>query len=250
MELPTKKTQPRVNLANLSILIHGMPKVGKTTWCAGADNALFLATEPGLNSIEVYQMPISAWEEMMEACALIADGKHSFQTIVIDTVDNAYKMCSKYICDKHKIDHESDLGYGRGYAFINNEFQRAINKLASLPYGLYMISHSQEKEIETRTGKYTRIIPTLPEKIGKIIVGMVDMILYCTIEVFKDTDGQQKNKRVMKTKPNLYYEAGDRTGRLPEEIDLDYKAFLKEFKGSAVSGKDESKQEKQQQTSD
>jgi hypothetical protein len=39
-------------------------------------------------------------------------------------VDNAYKMCSDYVCKKFKIEHESDLGYGKGYALINNEFQR------------------------------------------------------------------------------------------------------------------------------
>jgi hypothetical protein len=33
----------------------------------------------------------------------------------------------------------------------------------------------------------------------------------------------------MRTKPSQYYEAGDRTKRLPEVIELDYNAFLKAF---------------------
>jgi len=52
----------------------------------------------------------------------------SSKTIVLDTVDNAYKMCSDYVCKKFKIEHESDLGYGKGYALINNEFQRVIKQ--------------------------------------------------------------------------------------------------------------------------
>lgn len=193
-----------------------------------------MATEPGLNALEVYQVPIDTWEKMMEVSAEIAAGKHPFKTIVVDTIDNAYRMCAKYICEKHKIDHESDLGYGKGHAFINNEFHRALTKLASLPYGLYLVSHSQEKEIESRTGNYTRVIPTLPDKAAKIVLGLVDMILYCDLEADKDAEGKPTARRVMRTKPSIYYEAGDRTGRLPEMIDLDYNAFLKAFS----SGKD------------
>jgi len=42
-------------------------------------------------------------------------------------------------------------------------------------------------------------------------------------------------KRVLRTKPNVNYEAGDRTGRLPEVLDLDYARFVEAFaQGSAV----------------
>jgi hypothetical protein len=34
---------------------------------------------------------------------------------------------------------------------------------------------------------------------------------------------------VIRTKPSLFYEAGDRTGRLPETLDLDFGSFLEAF---------------------
>ena len=154
--LPKTKSKPKHTLSDLTALVYGPSKIGKSTWCSKADDALFLATEPGLNALEVFQTPITCWDDLLQACAEIAEGKHEFKTIVVDTVDNAYKMCSDYVCKKFKIEHESDLGYGKGYALINNEFQRVINKLAFLPYGLILISHSQERDIETRTGKHTR----------------------------------------------------------------------------------------------
>ena len=228
MQLPTQKTPARNLVSDLSVLIHGKPKIGKSTWCSGAEKALFLATEPGLNSLDVYQQPITSWEEMMEMCQLIAAGKHEFKTIIIDTIDNAFKLCSKYVCEKHNVEHESDLDYGKGYAYVNNEFQRAIVKMAYLPYGLYLISHSQDKEIKTRTGKYTKVIPTLPDKASKIITGMVDIILYCDLVSEKNENDEVIAKRVTKTTPSLYYEAGNRVG-LPETIDLNYQNFLVEF---------------------
>jgi hypothetical protein len=104
-----------------------------------------------------------------------------------------------------------------------------LNKLALLPYGLFLISHSQEKEIETRTGKHTRVVPTLPEKARKIVIGMVDVILFCDLELSSGADGKPTQKRVLRTKPNVNYEAGDRTGRLPEVIDLDFAKFVSAF---------------------
>ena len=234
MLLPTQKTKPRDDLSDYSILLHARPKVGKSSWCAQAEGVLFLATEPGLNALEVYQIPIDNWEKMAEALAEIVAGNHSFKTIVIDTIDNAYILCAKYICEQAGVAHESELPYGSGYAAINLEFRRVLTKLAGMPYGLYLISHSQEKEIDSRTGKYMRVIPTLPDKASKIVLGLVDMILYCDLELAKDGEGKQVVRRVMRTKPSIYYEAGDRTGRLPEVIDLDYGTFLKAF----AAGKD------------
>ena len=227
--LPKTKTKPKNNLADLTALLYGPSKIGKSSMCSQAENALFLATEPGLNALEVFESPITCWDDLLNACSEIAEGKHDFKTIIIDTVDNAYRMCSEYVCKKFKIEHESDLGYGKGYALINNEFQRVLNKLAFLPYGLILISHSQELEIETRTGKHTKIVPTLPEKARKLVTGLVDLILYCDLEPQSGDNGKPVYQRVIRTKPSPNYEAGDRTGRLPELLPLDFPSFLKAF---------------------
>lgn len=225
--LPSTKTKPKASLFDLTALVYGPSKIGKSTWCANAQNALFLATEPGLNALEVFQVNITTWDDMLQTCQEIAEGKHDFKTIIIDTLDNAYRMCSDYVCKKFKIEHESDLGYGKGYALINNEFQRVLNKLAFLPYGLILISHSQERDIETRTGKHTRIVPTLPEKVRKLVTGLVDMILYCDLEMKPGEEGKPQWQRVMRTKPSPNYDAGDRTGKLPEMLPLDFQSFEK-----------------------
>jgi len=231
--LPTQKTPPKPDLHDLTVLVHGPHKYGKSTWCAQAEGALFLATEPGLNHLEVYQQPVSTWDELLAAAGEIAEGKHAFRTIIIDTVDNAYRMCAEYICRRYKVEHESDLEYGKGYALVNGEFHRVVNKLALLPYGLFLVSHSQEKEIETRTGKYTKVVPTLPDKARKLVLGLVDVILFCDLEPTTGPDSRPAYRRVLRTKPSTAYEAGDRTGRLPEVLDLDFAAFAAAFTRAA-----------------
>lgn len=225
MELPTAKTPAVAELATHTVLLYGPTKIGKSTWCSHAPDALFLATEPGLNSLEVYQVSITTWEELLSACAAIARGDHQFKTIIIDTIDNAWRMCADFICRQHNVTHEADLPYGKGFQLISTEFHRVITKLACLPYGLYMISHAQETEVETRTGKYNKTVPTLPERARRIVLGLVDMVLFCDLEPGASDEPQ----RVMRTKPNRYYEAGDRTGRLPDTIPLDYSLFAATF---------------------
>jgi hypothetical protein len=229
MPLPTKKTPIRNALADQTIFLHGPPKYGKSSFCAQAEDALFLATEPGLNSLEVFQVPINNWEEFLAACAEVAEGNHAFGMVVVDTIDNAYRMCVEHVCRKKRVEHESELKYGLGYALVGSEFTRVLVKLAQLKVGLVLIGHSQEKEVETRTGKTTKIIPTLPERARKTVLALADLILYCDLEATVGPDGKAGVRRVLRTKPSAHYEAGDRTGRLPEVIELDYQKFVRAF---------------------
>jgi hypothetical protein len=144
-------------------------------------------------------------------------------------------ICTEYILAKFKVEHESDLGYGKGYALVNNEFQRVLTKLAFLPYGLFLISHAKEIEVDSRTGKYMRVVPTLPDKARKIVLGMADMVLFCDLEAVPGEKGEQSMRRVMRTKPSLYYEAGDRTGRLPETLELDFGKFKECYNAAAAA---------------
>ncbi len=219
--LPTTKTPPKSALSDYTILIYGPAKFGKSEFCSKAEDALFLATEPGLNSIEAYQEPIPSWEKLLAACAELAEGKHRFKTVILDTVDQAYKLCAEHVCRQLKITHESDLPQSKGYSVVNNEFHRVLRKLAFLPYGLFLVAHSQEKEIETRTGRFMKAIPTLPEKPRKIVLELVDVILFCDFEVADDQSGAKSFRRVLRTKPSPNFEAGDRTRRFPSVLPWD-----------------------------
>lgn len=235
MPLPTAKTPPKRSLSDVSILLYGNSKLGKTTWASQAPDAIFLATEPGLNALEVYQQPIRSWPEFLDACAELAKGEHPFKTIVIDTIDILYRLCADHICQKRGLEHESDGAHGKIYGLVKNEIYRVLTKLAHLPYGLILISHSQDRNLETRTGTVTRTVPTLSESFRQIVIGMVDLILYCDVQVEQDENGKRKYRRVMRTKPSPNYDAGDRFGFLPEVMDLDFQAFAKAFESAQHS---------------
>jgi hypothetical protein len=229
MELPTQKTAPKSDIKDFTVLVYGPVGIGKSEFCSHADSALFIATEPGLNALEVFQVPVTTWEELTEVLAKIAGGDHNFQTLILDTIDNAFRMCADYICKKHGILHPTDLEYGKGWGLVNNEFTRILIKARALGLGLYMISHSSEKELDTRTGKIMHTRPTLPDKMREIIMGMVDIILFADFEGPDEIGAGTEAQRILRTKPARTYEAKDRFGKLPEHLPLDYEVFRAAF---------------------
>jgi len=231
--LPKEKTKPSRDLAAKTILLYGPPKIGKSTLASQFPGAIFLECEPGLNELEVFKMPAYSWDAFKEACKLLAEGKHAFRTIVVDTVDNAFRYCTDAVNAQNSVQYEGDLPHGKGWAFVKNEWHRVLTKLASLPYGLVLISHAQDKRIETRTGEYVKTQPSLPDRARSVVLGLVDMILYCDTETAKGEDGSLAVRRVIRSKPHPTYEAGDRTNRLPEVLPLSFEAFEAAFTGPA-----------------
>jgi AAA domain len=71
---------------------------------------------------------------------------------------------------------------------------------------------------------YTKVTPSLPDGARKILLGLVDIVIYADLEPERQGEATTY-RRVLRTKPAKHYEAGDRTGRLPETLPLDYAAF-------------------------
>ncbi len=162
LTLPTMKTKPTSELGKQTILLYAPPKLGKSTFASKFPEAIFFECEPGLNHLEVFKLPTYKWEDFLEACKLIAKGDHPFKTLVIDTVDNAIQdVLGLRLCQaQHRIRRRH--GARQGMGLVKNEWHRVLTRLASLPYGLILISHAVDKTIETRTGEYTKTTPTCP----------------------------------------------------------------------------------------
>jgi len=215
--LPTAKTPASLDAKSAKVLLYGHPKVGKSTLAAGIDpdHTLFIATEPGLGGLEVFQARCGSWATFRSIGAQLAEGEHEFHTVVIDTIDELAKMCTDYVMGKLGISHPSDAAYGKGWAAVSDEFRLRVAKISSLGLGVWFVSHAQDREIQTRVGSLTRTVPTLTGKMYEFISGFVDYILLA--EVHTTEAGLVRQLRTM---PTENYEAGGRFP-LPDPLELD-----------------------------
>lgn len=227
--------------------MYGAPKVGKTTTVAnlGDDDKnkiLFFATEPGHKFQEIYKWQYldnktnelkdpNTWEHWLECCREITKDNGGFRCIAVDTLDNLWKWATISVCKDLGIDHESQMGFGRGYHAIRDEFFKPLNWLTQNGYGLIFLSHEATSERTLGPRKINYTDTTLPGTCRKLVHGICDYIFYFGC----DHDG----KRSIRTKGTENINAGDRSGLLPELIDMDA-IKLKELLQDQVDSKKES----------
>jgi hypothetical protein len=236
--LPDKKRKKETNPKNLTVLLYGKSKVGKTTFVSGLFNGdvLFLDTERGTKNLDVYCTDITSWTSFVDAVKELKKGDHSFECVAVDTVDELREKCIEHVCQQMRIPDRTHpkfiANYGRGYALVNQYFSDAIKLLLSCPIGVVFISHEKEEK-QTLEGKpikmgeqvdgpvIAKIVPSLADKQRLMVSAACDLILRAGVE-----NGQ----RLMRAQPSQTIEAGDRTAVLPAVFELNSDVYMEFFR--------------------
>lgn len=235
------KTKGFVDFHENTFFWYGIPKIGKTTLASKFPDALFFLTEEGAKHVSIRAWQIKNWADFLKRLddleTAVRDDSCPFKTIVIDTIDNLADFADQFICKKYSINILGDLDYGKGYGHYKREITKHLRRITQLSLGLVFISHAQEKEVlassvinpyapakaDVKNGKMRMIVPTLEKRAYEFISALADMIFYIQINA--------QQQRVIQTKPDIHFEAGDRSGRLPETVLLDYGELLKCYYG-------------------
>jgi hypothetical protein len=226
--VPDAPIEPTFDLGRNTYLLYGLPKIGKSSFANEFPGAVFVPTEPGLSQIRHFQIPptgyCDSWASIGKACLALDTPKarERFKVIVVDTVDNAYLACERFICAERGVKTVQELGYGVGTGLVATEFRRVMLKLISLGYGVVFVSHAELKEFQEPNGaKYDRIVPTVPDRARRLINGLVDHILYFGMASVQVPDGMGgvriADGRVIKCKPSRGYDAGGRL-EMPDDV--------------------------------
>lgn len=223
LALPLEKTAPTLSASSSKVLLYGAPKVGKSTLAAGLPGkTLFLACEPGLGGLDVFQVPVRSWQDFRDVCAAL-DGEHDFDTVVVDTVDELFRFCSDAAMKELGIQHPSDLGYGKGWAAVRDKFSLGVGYVANQGLGVWFISHAKDIEIKQRIGTINKTVPSIGGSAREFLVGFCDHIFFAD---FVETDAGKA--RVLHTEGSENWEAGSRTDsvRLASPLPMDPKAVI------------------------
>ena len=210
------------DLCGYTVLLYGQPKTGKTTTAAQFPQALLCAFETGYLAIPgVMAQPVNKWSEFKQILKQLDSdqARQQFKNIIVDTVDIAYDLCEKYICNQNGVSAVGDLPFGKGYNLAKKEFDEALRRIPQMGYGLVMISHAQDKTFKDENGdEYQQIVPTLANQPRLVVDRMSDIIGYA--HPFQEEDGTVHTTLFMRGTPRFV--AGSRFKYTPDSIDFSY----------------------------
>lgn len=219
------------------VVCYGPEGIGKSTFAAQFPAPLFIDTEGSTKDMDVARTPApSSWMMLMEQVQYVKNHPEICKTLVIDTADWAERLCITLICDKKKVSGIEDLGYGKGYTYVQEEFGRLLNLLedvVDVGINAVLTAHAKMRKFDLpdELGSYDRWEMKLSKQAAPLVKEWADMVLfanYKTLVVNVDGQGVQKGKnkaqggkRVMYTTHHNCWDAKNRYD-LPDEIPFDY----------------------------
>lgn len=207
------------------LCIYGPEKVGKSTFGAKLPRPLFCNFEVGTNYLPVKPVNIDKWSTFKQVLRQLErpEAHDYYDTVVIDTISEAYSACEKFICAQNAVQKIGDIPYGRGYADTKREFEDALRKITMLGFGLCCICHAEKKTVpgpdDTTVDKMQ---PAMPTRAADVVNRMVDIIAY--IDERFDEEGNSIKNFITRRTP--YVLAGSRLPYLDAIIPFSYEDLI------------------------
>jgi hypothetical protein len=158
-----------------------------------------------------------------------------YDTVVIDTVGQAYTLCEEFTCAQAGVQKLGDVPYGAAYASCKKEFESALRKITMLGFGICCICHS---EVKKESGPDETIIetvaPAMPSRAADVVNRLVDIIAY--IDVSYDESGKAIRNFVTRRTPTIM--AGSRLPYLDAVIPFSYDSLVDAI-GRAIAKQEE-----------
>lgn len=222
--------------APVRALVYGVPKVGKSTWAAGAPKPIWLGLDSGTEHLNVARFPEpESFEDVLEALRTLGAESHDYKTLVVDPINWVEPLVWEFTCRKNGWKDIEAAGFGKGYVAAVDTwriFVAALDRLRTKGMHVVLVGHSQLKTVKNPEGDdYDRYSLPINDKAQGLIVQWSDCILFAQHEIAaKKERGASKAKafgtgvRLLRTLPSAAYEAGNRFS-LPDPLVLDAPAF-------------------------
>ncbi|WP_282803964.1 ATP-binding protein [Secundilactobacillus kimchicus] len=114
-------------------------------------------------------------EQIDELMLALQTENHSFETVVIDVIDDVAFLIEQAVCLKAGVDALADIPYGKGYATFNSVFMAMVMELKALPLNVIYISRA---EFRTDDDGNENEIPSLRQKYYNTVNGNCDLVIH------------------------------------------------------------------------
>ncbi|MDA3769195.1 AAA family ATPase [Streptococcus thermophilus] len=124
----------------------------------------------------------SVINQLGEILPALQTQKHTYETVVIDVIDDVIEMIKIAICDEltpqgePRLKSLSEIPYGKGYDFFNQAITELVVDLKALPMNVIYISR-QVSEYDDK-GNAIKDKPSLKDKYVNLINGNSDLMIH------------------------------------------------------------------------
>lgn len=114
-------------------VIYGVPGIGKTSFAATFPKPILLRFEDGAGAIDCPTFPqvIRSMADFRKAYKALC-GKHSFQTVILDSLDWLEPLVQEELCRKEGKANIEAFGFGKGYTLLDTDWKKITAALDSL----------------------------------------------------------------------------------------------------------------------
>lgn len=227
-------------MKRIKMVLYGEPGVGKSVFASKSPKPFFICTDGNYEWLEEFgakpedHVNVTSWSEakaIFEKVSTSAFDK--YETIVVDLTEDLFKWCEQEYCVRNKIEHLSDLGYGKAYDTTRNEFFIEICKLFALDKNIILLMHGITYTVKDRRGvEHTKYSPSsrIPDKVMDMIEGRTRYFLRCYLKDEELEDGTLLKKRYLSLipKPDEFgIVRGIDESKVPHDIPLEWSEFAK-----------------------
>lgn len=117
----------------------------------------------------------SCIQQLDEIVTALQQPNCTFQTVIVDVIDDICVMIEQAICLKHNVQSLDQIGYGRGYAAFNAVLQQFVMDLKALNQDVIYISRELTL-VDEKTGATSKV-PSLKNKYYNIVNGNCDLVI-------------------------------------------------------------------------
>lgn len=225
-------------------LLYGVEGIGKTTLASQFPNALILDTEEGSKRLDVARVQIKDWRGLTLALRELAVDRQGFDTVVIDSIDWAEKLCKVQTCKDHGKKSIEDWAYGKGFNLLAENFAVLLDACdAVIAAGMHVVLVAHAKVVRTsppdQTEGYDRWEIDMDKRIAPMVKEWADAVIFLNYrtKVVEGSDGRPKaiggKERVMFAERCAAFDAKNRFG-LPAEMPMGIEPLRVMFDGTAA----------------
>ena len=221
------------------VVLYGVEGIGKSTFASQFPNPVFIDTEGSTSNMNVQRLDNpNSWQMLIDEVNYVKQTKIC-STLIIDTADWAETLANQHIIARNGITSIEDLGYGKGYVMVGEEFGKLLNLLSDLigiGINVVITAHADIKKFEKpdELGKFDRYQLKLSKQCAPLLKEWADVVLFANYETTVITDSKTKSKvatggqRVMYTTHHPAWDAKNRHG-LADKLPFDYTSIAQIF---------------------